>query len=195
MLTEFIDFVDSILPSVSPDFRDNAKNAILQFEKKGKKLNYLMPHPLERLSQGDIISRIPFSYFDENGSQKIFSADAFVLSTSCHIDQKDKIILAPILPLNEFKGNEYDLKNNLIFDYMYFPDLIMADKFIDFEFLNTYNKNLIEQGIADKKIHRIASLNQMGYYFFVVKLTVYFMRKEDDETLRERDVSFFTSQQ
>lgn len=35
MLREFIDFVDSVLPSVSPDFRDGAKEAISQFEKEG----------------------------------------------------------------------------------------------------------------------------------------------------------------
>lgn len=190
MLTEFIDFVDSILPAVSPDFKDNAKNAILQFENTGQTLNYIMSQPLEKLSQGDIISKVPFSYFDEDGSQKVFTADAFVLSTSCHIDQKDKIILAPILPLDSFQGNLYDLKKNIIFDYMYFPDLVMEDKFVDFEYFNTYSKKVIERGIAEEKIQRIASLNQMGYYFFIVKLTVYLMRKEDAETLHERNVQF-----
>ena len=41
MLREFIDFVDSVLPSVSPDFRDGAKNAVSQFEKDGQQINYL----------------------------------------------------------------------------------------------------------------------------------------------------------
>ena len=121
------------------------------------------------LSQGDIISHVPFIYFDDDGAQKIFSADAFVLSTSCHIDQKERIILVPIFPLEGFDGNLVDLKRNTIFDYMYIPDECMSDKFIDFEYMNTYSKNLIIKGIAEGKIRRLGSLNQLGYYFFVVK--------------------------
>lgn len=67
MLKEFIDFVDSVLPSVDPDFRDGAKNAILQFEKEGNHPNYLMSGVLEELSQGAVISKVPFSYFDADG--------------------------------------------------------------------------------------------------------------------------------
>ncbi len=187
MLKEFIDFVDDVLPSVSPDLRDRAKNAILQFEKEGNQLNYMMFQPLQQLSQGDIISNIPFSYFDENGEQKIFSANAMVLSTSCHIDQKDRIILVPVLPLTVFSGNKKDLQRNTIFDYMYISDSIMSDQFIDFEYMGTYNKSLILNGIRNNQIKRLASLNQLGYYFFIIKLTVYLMRKEDRETQKERN--------
>ena len=40
------------------------------------------------------------------------------------------------------------------------------------------------------KIKRIGSLNQLGYYLFIVKLTVYLMRKEDSDTLTERNIGF-----
>lgn len=190
MLKEFIDFVDSILPSVSPDMREGAKNAILQFEKTGEQLKYMMINPLEQLSQGDVLSKVPFIYFEEDGSQRTFAADALVLSTSCHIDQKERIVLAPVLPIENFCGNMKDLKKNTIFDYMYIPDAIMSEKFIDFEYMNTYSKDLIIRGIDLGKVKRIGSLNQLGYYFFIVKLTVYLMRKEDSDTLCERNVGF-----
>lgn len=189
MLNEFIDFVDSVLPSVSPDFRESAKKAITQFEKEGHIINYLTSCPISQLSQGDIISDIPFTYFNAEGEQKIFYADALVLSTSCHIDQKDKIVLSPVLPINIFEGKSInDLKNNTIYDYMYIPDSIMQDKFINFEIINTYNKQLIASGIDNGRIKRLSSLNQIGYYFFIIKLTVYFMRKEDHGTLGERKI-------
>lgn len=190
MLREFIDFVDSILPSVSPDMKEGAKDAILQFEKTGEQLKYMMNNPLEQLSQGDILSKVPFIYFEEDGSQKTFVADALVLSTSCHIDQKDRIVLVPVLPIENFVGNMKDLKKNTIFDYMYIPDTIMSEKFIDFEYMNTYSKDLIVKGIDIGKVKRIGSLNQLGYYFFIVKLTVYLMRKEDGDTLSERNIGF-----
>ena len=40
--------------------------------------------------------------------------------------------------------------------------------------------------MESRKVKRVASLNQVGYYFFIVKLTVYLMRKEDTDTLNER---------
>ena len=76
---------------------------------------------------------------------------------------------------------------NKIFDYMYIPDGIMSDKYIDFEYMNTYSKKLIMLGFEKDKVCRIGSLNQLGYYFFIVKLTVYLMRKEDRDTLIERN--------
>lgn len=190
MLKEFIEFVDSVLPSVSPDFRDGAKEAILQFEKTGEQVKYMMLSPLEKLSQGDILSKVPFSYFEDTGEQKTFVADALVLSTSCHIDQKERIVLVPVFSIEKFDGNIVDLKKNTIFDYMYIPDTIMSDKFIDFEYMNTYSKKLIMGAIEADKIKRIGSLNQLGYYLFIIKLTVYLMRKEDNDTLTERNVGF-----
>lgn len=190
MLKEFIDFVDSVLPAVSPDFRNGAKKAITQFEKNGEQIKYLTINPVNQLSQGDIISKVPFCFFEIDGKQKTFVSDALVLSTSCHIDQKNRMVLVPVLPLDSFKGKINDLKNNTVFDYMYIPDGIMLDKFVDFEIMNTYNKDLILNGIQNDKIKRIGSLNQIGYYFFVVKLTVYLMRKEDSETLQERNIGF-----
>lgn len=190
MLNEFIDFVDSILPSVDPDFRDGVKDAILQFEKNGEQLKYMMLCPLDELSQGDIISKVPFIYFDENGDQETFVADAMVLTTSCHIDNKDKIVLAPVLPLEGFYGDLLSLKKNTIFDFMYIPDDGMEDKYISFEYITSYSKDLIINGINNNRIKRLGSLNQLGYYFFIVKLTVFFMKKEDAMTLNARNEGF-----
>ena len=186
MLSEFIDFVDSILPSVSMEKKEGIKEAIAQFKKEGHEIKYLMLNPLSELSQGDVISSVPFYYFDEDGKQMVFRSDALVLSTSCHIDQKNKLVLVPVFPLNSFKGNLVELKKNTIIDYMYIPDGNLSDKYVDFEIMNTFSKDLIMNGLKNRKLTRVASLNQIGYYFFVVKLTVYLMRREDAGTQKER---------
>lgn len=67
MLKELIDFVDSILPSVPLDTKEGVQDAIAQFEKEGHQIKYLMAKPLSKLSQGDIISNIPFRYYMDNG--------------------------------------------------------------------------------------------------------------------------------
>lgn len=186
MLKELIDFVDSVLPSVPLETKEGVQAAIAQFEREGEQIKYLTLSPLQELSQGDIISSVPFSYFDEKGEEKRFTAEAIVLSTSCHIDQKSELILAPVFPLQEFEKGLVDLKNNKVIDYMYIPDGCLIDKFVDFEIMNTFSKNLIINGINNGRLKRIASLNQFGYYFFIIKLTVYLMRREDAGTLEER---------
>ncbi len=190
LIKEFIEFVDSILPSVPMETKEGIQEAIAQFEKNGEQIKYLTLKPLLELSQGDIISEVPFYYFDENGEQKKFDLEALVLSTSCHIDQKNKLVLVPVMPLEIYEGNLVELKKNKVIDYMYISDGKLIDKFVDFEIMNTFSKNLIMNGIKNGKIHRIASLNQIGYYLFVVKLTIYLMRREDAETLNERNTGF-----
>ena len=193
MLKELIDFVDSILPSVPLDTKEGVQDAIAQFEKEGHQIKYLMAKPLSKLSQGDIISNIPFRYYMDNGKQREFVSNALVLSTSCHIDQKDKLVLVPVLPLDVYKGNMIDLKKNKVIDFMYIPDGVMEELFVDFEIMNTFSKNLFMSGIKNKKQNVIASLNQVGYYFFIIKLTVYLMRREDIGTLEERNENRYKS--
>lgn len=190
MLKEFIEFVDSVLPSVPMGTKEGVQEAIAQFEKDGEQIKYLTLNPLSELSQGDVISAVPFYYFDEKGNQQVFKSDALVLSTSCHIDQKDKLVLVPVMPLKAYEGNLVELKKNKVIDFMYIPDGNLVDMFVDFEIMNTFSKDLIMAGIKNERIHRVASLNQIGYYFFVIKLTVYLMRREDDGTLKERHIGF-----
>lgn len=190
MLKELIDFVDSILPSVPMGTKEGVQEAIAQFEKEGEQIKYLTANPLSELSQGDIISAVPFYYFENDGNQKMFKADALVLSTSCHIDQKDKLVLVPVFPLTSFKGNLVELKKNKVIDYMYIPEGILINSYVNFEIMNTFSKELIISGLKNGKLTRVASLNQIGYYFFIIKLTVYLMRREDIGTLNERNIGF-----
>lgn len=165
MLKEFIEFVDSVLPAVPMGTKEGVQDAIAQFEKDGEQIKYLTLNPLSVLSQGDIISEVPFYYFDENGNQQVFKSNALILSTSCHIDQKDKLVLVPVMPLKAYEGNLVELKKNKVIDYMYIPDGNLIDMFVDFEIMNTFSKDLIMNGIKNGRIHRLASLNQIGYYF------------------------------
>ena len=194
MLKEFIEFVDSVLPSVDSEAKDKAKAAIEQFQKDGVKAEWLLPKKLPTLSQGDIISEIPFSYFKADGTQYIFKARGMVISTSCHIDQKEKINIVPVLPLTFYEGNEngkLELIENRMFNYMYFPESAVQDYFVDFSTINTYNKDLIVKGIEEGKIKRLYSLSQIGFYLFIIKLTVFLMRKEDGETMENRSITSY----
>lgn len=189
MLKELIDYVDSMLPAVDANCSKSAKEAIDQFKKEGHELNYISSRLLSSLSQGDFVSNIPFFYYDDKGDLQQYVTEGMIISTSCHIDQKEYLNIVPVLPIKFYKKeNLYELKTNKIFNYMYIPNTILKDKFVDFTMVNTYNKDLLLEGIKKGKVNRLCSLNQLGYYLFIIKLTVFLMRKEDPDTMASRDV-------
>ena len=103
---------------------------------------------------------------------------------------KNKMVLVPVFPIESFVGNKVELIKNKVIDYMYIPDGNMANSYVDFEIMNTFSKDMMMSGLKSGRLKRIASLNQIGYYFFIIKLTVYLMRREDAGTLQERNFGF-----
>ena len=68
MLDEFIDFTQSLFPSISPYVKDRIKATIKQFELNGKKLDLFNYKAYEYLAQGDIFEGIPFTRLEEDGA-------------------------------------------------------------------------------------------------------------------------------
>ena len=79
------------------------------------------------------------------------------------------------------------IKGDHTFRLFYIPDPETQDLLIDFSLLTTLSRNtflsLLQKGI----VHRIAALSQIGYYMFICKLTVFFMRPEDVQVNKDRD--------
>ncbi len=190
MLKELIDFVDASFPCIPYGEKEKAKEAIQQFEKTGKTVNYLLNKPLQDISQGDILYNIPFVYFDDNGELRRFNAKAMILNTSCHIENHNSITLVPVLPIDsaEFlNSSDCSVITNQIYDLMYIPDDRLSKYYIDFSMPVAYSADLIKTQIEKGIIHRFASLSQIGYYLFLIKLNIYLMRREDPITFRQRN--------
>lgn len=186
MLKELIDFVDASFPSIPYGEKEKAKEAIEQFEKTGETVNYLYSDLLPELSQGDILSDIPFIFYDNDGTLQRFKAMAMVVNTSCHIENKNCLTLVPVVSLNEIETNVTTVKNNKVYEIMYIPDTKLSNYCIDFSMPVTYGTDLIKNQIEKGNIHRVASLSQIGYYLLLIKLNIYLMRREDPVTMGQR---------
>ncbi len=189
-MTDFehlIDFVYGTFPVVPYEIKEKAKECVAQFKSCDTPLDYLMQTPLEEISQGDVFSEIKFQYFDENGNLGVFPAKAIIVNTSCDIDNKDTISFAPLFNVESESLNKKAIKSNEVISYMYIPDNKLKDEYVNFGFTTTYKKKFIKQQIEKNNIKRIASLSQIGYYFFVVKYATFMLRKEDPETLVGRN--------
>lgn len=186
MLDEFINYVQKLFPSISPYVKNQTEQAIRQFKLSGRTLNLLNDKPYDYLTQGDILSNVPFVKIEENSGISAQRSYGMLLSNTCSADHDDDIVIAPLLQIKDLGLNRNDIVNNLHYRLFYLPDKRFEELVVDFSFMNTFNKNLLNAQIEDGKVKKVSSLNQMGFYLLLSKLTVCFMRPEDEEVQASR---------
>jgi len=188
MKSDFIDFVTELFPSISPYTKKQAKESMIQFETEGRMLKYTMPSPLEHLAQGDIFGEeIPFIKQNNEGELSAFKTKAILLSNTCDSERDDLLIFAALIPLSSLSGKSLEtIKQNKLYRYLYIPDSIISDYVIDFSLLNSFSRELFNKKLEEKAFNKVLSLNDLGYYMFLCKLTIHLMRPEDTEVQSHR---------
>lgn len=191
MINEFVKFCTELFPSISPYTKEGLKKAIEEYKTLQKKFLCLNEKPYEKISQGDIFSDIPFYYTDECGDQCIITAKAQLLSNTCDADHDDNIILAAVYPISDISDNAQKLisiKNNTTYNLFYIPDSGADQYVVDFSMLNSISRHSFNAYRECGKIKTLASLSDFGYYLFLAKLTVFFMRPESADVRDSRFV-------
>lgn len=186
MLDEFIDFTQSLFPSISPYVKERTKTAMKQFELSGKKLNLFNYRPYDYLTQGDIFEGIPFTRIEEDGNISAYRGKGMLISNTCSADHDDEIVIAPLLDIDSLGLNRADIFNNLHYRLLYLPDERYESYVVDFSLLNTFNKDVLNRMIVQGRVVKETSLNQFGFYLFLCKLTICFMRPEDEDVQADR---------
>lgn len=194
MLEEFVNYIQKIFPSIDPYVQDKTKNAIKLFHKSEDKLCWFNSTPYEYLAQGDIVDNIPFYNVDKNGNLRVFRTKGILISNTCSASREETIIFAPLLKIESLNlKNLNDIKKNLYYRLMYIPTTKYQDFVIDFSIMSSFNREFINNKIKEGKIKKEVSLNQMGYYLFIAKLTIWFMRPEDSSVQVDRKENFYNS--
>ena len=184
-MIEFINLVKKLFPCIEPYVVAQCKDAISQFIDSGKRFECFDPQCFEFLAQGDIIADLPFREFlPSTGEEVLINAPGLLISNTCDAEQDKNIVFSPIFHLQELGIDENNTKRNLYNQLLYFPDERYPDHIVDLSFMNTFPKTQIIEALQSKKISKRASLNIMGYYLFLCKLTVHFMRPESVEVVR-----------
>lgn len=183
----FADIINTVLPSVSAVEKEKLKEAITQFKVSGKNIDFTSGL-LENLSQGDIVSNIPFILYDKGGNQLIHKYNAILLSNTCDASRNTHLIFAPILEINNYNNrNVVDLKNNVIYEYMYLNDNKLGDIYVNFNIIHSINREIILDRLRNNKSDRLCSLTTIGYYMFILKLTIFLLRSEDYSNFISRE--------
>lgn len=192
MLNNFINFTQSLFPSINPYIHNQTKKSLEQFKSSEKLANFLTDIPYSYMAQGDIFDNIPFVTVKKDGTFAGTRQKAMLLSNTCSAENDKDIILAPVFKINEIGLHVNNVSDNLNFHLMYIPDEKYKDYVVDFSRMNSFDKDMITTYINQKNITKEASLNQFGYYFLLCKLTINFMRPEDVGVQEERISNYYT---
>lgn len=187
MIKEFFTFCEELFSSISPYTAEAARQALSQFETMQQPVQYITRIPFAELSQGDIFTDIPFRYMLEDGTYGVKRCKAFLLTNTCDCVRNDNLTFAAVLPISDFGTNPIDgIIHNKAFQFLYFPDESTKDYVVDFGLLNSISRSAFLEAISKSQIKKLVSLSWIGYYFFLCKLTVFFMRPEDAEVNKSR---------
>lgn len=197
MLEEFINFCTEIFPSINPYTVDNLKSAMAQFQHEGKTFSVCRSSPLDYLAQGDIFSGLPFSFVDKEGNRKIVRKPSMLLTNTCDASRRGNLLFAAISDFENAPSSELaeasqktieDIKFNRVNRYLYLPCTEMKSQAVDFELVTVISREAILEMMSKNKLKKIISLNEYGYYMLLSKLTVFFCRRQDAETEKERRI-------
>ena len=181
MIPEFIDFCQKLFPVIDPYTKEQAKRAMMQFEDNNGPFLSQETDSFD-LFQGDIFSEMPFLYTNEKGQVKVIKRKAQLLSNTCDASRDPFLLFAAVHPLEDFQDNQPmvdGIVRNTKYSAFYLPDRILKNEFVDFGLINSIPREVFLKFQEEKKVKRIASLTLVGYYMFLCKLTVFFMRPED----------------
>lgn len=138
------------------------------------------------MTQGDIFEGIPFTRIEEDGNISAYRGKGMLISNTCSADHDDEIVIAPLLDIDSLGLNRADIFNNLHYRLLYLPDERYESYVVDFSLLNTFNKDVLNRMIVQGRVVKETSLNQFGFYLFLCKLTICFMRPEDEDVQADR---------
>ena len=169
MLDEFINYVQKLFPSISPYVKNQTEQAIRQFKLSGRTLNLLNDKPYDYLTQGDILSNVPFVKIEENGGISAQRSYGMLLSNTCSADHDDDIVIAPLLQIKDLGLNRNDIVNNLHYRLFYLPDKRFEELVVDFSLMNTFNKNLLNAQIEDGKVKKSVFIESNGILSAFIK--------------------------
>ncbi len=119
------------------------------------------------------------------------------MSNTCDASRRDYLLFAAISDIETEPSPECealsaqtieDIKFNRINRFLYLPCTELERKAVDFELVTVISREAILKMMSNNKLKKNISLNEYGFYMLLSKLTVFFCRRQDAETEKERKI-------
>lgn len=183
MLAEFAQFVSEVFPSVTPA---TAKQLIEKAGAAGLTGEQLFATQLGNvLCQGDIVDGLSWIVEGENGTYGRAILPGMLLSHSCDVDNDEWLTFAPCASFNRNDPKAGAIGKNEVFDLYYMPPHRSRSAAVaDFAQVQSMRAERILIGIAAGSYLRTDSLTMLGYYHFVLKLSMHYLRPQSAQERR-----------
>ena len=88
MLKQFVEFTQSLFPSISPYIQAQTKKSFEQFKSQHKYVSFLNFKPYNFLAQGDIFDNVPFISLSKDGNIGATRQKGILLSNTCSAENE-----------------------------------------------------------------------------------------------------------
>ena len=189
MYAGIFDLLANTFPAVD---RVGVQKALAEIKRRGLKDSHLFGfHEDSDPWQGDVIGPFRFWSTDETGAQVAWEGPGMLLSSTCDAQQAEECLLAACFPAKELASdlqeNDQALKSNSITDWFFLPEVpSLGDCVITLSQVSTINTEYLNEGLKSGRLERKGRLSTLGYYVFLAKLSVHFLRPEAADVPRDQ---------
>lgn len=145
--------------------------------------------PVPEWAQGDIIEPLPFIDWNDQGEPVFFEAPGMVMTSTCDLDRKEYIAFCPCFMVDDLKRlSAYnDIRKNIVFDFFFIGTCLTGEEWaVDLSRPMTLPRQRIAKRLDDRDLARRHSLTQKGWYLFITKFAMKYLRPDDMETMNQR---------
>ena len=187
MLEEYVRLLGQLIPPVDPDVARKVIEGVRRDRPTPNQL-YAIPAP-DGICQGDVIGPVTFKWVGDEGEWVEDRGLSLVISNSCDAENDDFITVALCFEYQEFAADAaisatadfvVGVANNLVTNLLFLPAVPGAGDLVgDLSTVLAVSRLFLERGIADGSVHRYSALSPFGYYVFLSKLSLHYLRPEE----------------
>jgi hypothetical protein len=185
LLESFANFYAATFPSIDPDARESLRAAVRQYGDISA--DFFASQPTELVAQGDVLGPLPFLFEDAEGEIVERSVFGMMVSQSCDFDADSRVLFAPAFSFGDFAAqkNANSIRANEITTLFYLPPLLSSDALVvDFRLMQPFVTERVAAKVASGEWKRVRSFTHVGWYLFLAKLTLHFLRPQREQEAR-----------
>jgi hypothetical protein len=176
-------------PVLPESLSRDPKKSLDQFSTEEIGAIQVVMNPLTDWSQGDILGPLPFVYWNDEGEPFYETFPGMIMNSTCDLDRKDLVVVCPCIPCSDLQGQgAYEnISKNLVYDYFYIGKCIDGQEWVvDLSHPMALPRLRIHKNLEDENISRNHSLTDRGWYLFITKFAMKYLRSDDPDTMNER---------